>query len=133
MPVKPGEKVFLYFHGGGYVLLSAHPQALSSNIPRSLLELTDTVPRALAIEYHLSSTHPLPDCNSFPAALLDASSGYNNLVNVVGYDPCNVIVVGDSASGNLALARGETWPQGAFSVQPFASRVRHGVLDLEAL
>ena len=29
--------------------------------------------------------------------------------------------------------RGETWPQGAFSVQPLASRVRYGVLDLEAL
>ena len=25
-------------------------------------------------------------------------------MNVVGYDPCNVIVVGDSAGGNLALA-----------------------------
>ena len=104
MPAKPGEKVFLYFHGGGYVLLSAHPKALTSNIPRSLLELTDTVPRALAVEYRLSSTHPLPDRYPFPTALLDALAGYNYLVNVVGYDPRNVIMVGDSAGGNLVLA-----------------------------
>ena len=96
--------MFLYFHGGGYVLQSAHPQALTSNIPRSLLELTDAVPRALAVEYRLSSTHPLPDRYPFPAALLDALAGYNYLVNVVGYDPSNVIMVGDSAGANIALA-----------------------------
>ena len=83
---------------------SAHPQALTSNIPRSLLELTDAVPRALAVEYRLSSTHPLPDRYPFPAALLDALAGYNYLVNVVGYDPSNVIMVGDSAGANIALA-----------------------------
>ena len=103
-PVKPGEKVFLYLHGGGYVLLSAHPRAFTADLLRSLLELTDTVPHALAVEYRLSSGHPLPDRYPFPTALLDALAGYNYLVNVVGYDPSNVIMVGDSAGANLALA-----------------------------
>ena len=104
MPVMPGEKVFLYFHGGGYVLLSAHPRAFTSNILRPLLELNDTVPRAFSVEYRLSSGNPLPDQYPFPAALLDALAGYNYLVNVVGYNPSNVIMVGDSAGANLALA-----------------------------
>ncbi|KAL4063639.1 Alpha/Beta hydrolase protein [Scleroderma yunnanense] len=103
-PVQPGDKVFLYLHGGGYVVLSAHPKSLTSNIPRALVELDDSIPRALAVEYRLSSTHPLPDRNPFPTALLDALAGYNYLVNVVGYSPSNVIVAGDSAGGNLSLA-----------------------------
>lgn len=103
-PVRPGEKVFLFLHGGGYVLLSAHPRSLTTTISRSLLALSDSVPRALAVEYRLSSTHPLPDRHPFPTALLDALAGYNYLVNVVGYSPSNIIMVGDSAGGNLALA-----------------------------
>ncbi|KAL4063638.1 Alpha/Beta hydrolase protein [Scleroderma yunnanense] len=103
-PVQPGDKVFLFFHGGGYIVLSAHPKSLTSSIPRVLVELNDSVPRALAVEYRLSSIHPLPDRHPFPTALLDALAGYNYLVNVIGYNPSNVIMVGDSAGGNLALA-----------------------------
>ena len=103
-PVQAGERVFLFLHGGGYILLAAHPQSPTSVIPRSLVELSGTVPHALAVEYRLSSTHPLPDRHPFPTALLDALAGYNYLVNVAGYHPSNIIVVGDSAGGNLALA-----------------------------
>jgi acetyl esterase/lipase len=35
---------------------------------------------------------------------LDAVAGYNYLVNVVGFEPANIIVTGDSAGGNLTLA-----------------------------
>lgn len=103
-PVWPREKVFLFLHGGGYVLLSAHPRSLTTAISRSLLELSNSVPRALAVEYRLSSAHPLPDRHPFPTALLDALAGYNYLVSIVGYNPSNIIIVGDSAGGNLALA-----------------------------
>jgi acetyl esterase/lipase len=36
--------------------------------------------------------------------LLDALAGYNYLVNVVGFSPSDIIVSGESAGGNLALA-----------------------------
>ncbi|EGN99840.1 hypothetical protein SERLA73DRAFT_180078 [Serpula lacrymans var. lacrymans S7.3] len=100
----PGEKVFYWFHGGGYVQLSAHPKNFNSNVVTSLLELSKTVQRAFALEYRLASTAPFPDQNPFPAALLDALAGYNHLVNVVGFDPSDIIILGDSAGGNLALA-----------------------------
>ncbi|KIJ67928.1 hypothetical protein HYDPIDRAFT_83502 [Hydnomerulius pinastri MD-312] len=102
--IQPGEKVFYCFHGGGYVQLSAHPKDFTSNIIRALIELDDSAPHALALEYRLSATYPLPDRNPFPAALLDALAGYNYLVNVMGYSPSNIILTGDSAGGNLALA-----------------------------
>ncbi|KAI9572158.1 Alpha/Beta hydrolase protein [Boletus coccyginus] len=103
-PVPSGLRVFYFLHGGGYIQLSAHPHDMTSNITRALIELDDSASHALSLEYRLSSTAPLPDRNPFPAALLDALAGYNHLVNVMGYSPSNVILVGDSAGGNLALA-----------------------------
>ncbi|KAI6047958.1 Alpha/Beta hydrolase protein [Pisolithus marmoratus] len=104
-PVQPGERVFIFFHGGGYTVGCAHPATDAlANIPRALIELSSHVPRCLAVEYRLSSTHPLPDRHPFPAALLDALAGYSYLVNVIGYSPRDIIAVGNSAGGNLALA-----------------------------
>ncbi|KAL4075073.1 Alpha/Beta hydrolase protein [Scleroderma yunnanense] len=85
------KKVLLYFHGGAFTFLSAHPKDPYA-IP------------LFRVEYRLSSTHPLPEQHPFPAAILDALAGYIHLVEVVGYDPSNIIVAGDSAGGNLALA-----------------------------
>ena len=101
---QPGEKVFYFFHGGGYTQLSAHPQDITALIPRSLVELDDSVPRAFALEYRLSSSLPFPERFPFPAALLDALSGYCYLVDEIGYEPSDIILAGDSAGGNLALA-----------------------------
>ncbi|KAG6329918.1 hypothetical protein ID866_9172 [Astraeus odoratus] len=103
-PVETGQRVFLFLHGGAFVGMSAHPEGIPASVPRTLVELTDNAPHALAIEYRLSSTYPLPEQNPFPAALLDTLAGYNHLVDVMGYHPSNVILVGDSAGGNLVLA-----------------------------
>jgi len=73
-------------------------------IIRNIIQHCQPVQRAFALEYRLSSTDPLPSANPFPAALIDAIAGYNYLVNAVGFDPSNIIVEGDSAGGNLALA-----------------------------
>ncbi|KAI5118199.1 hypothetical protein M0805_005553 [Coniferiporia weirii] len=101
---NPREKVFYFLHGGAYVALSAHPHSTTSNIPRALLRACPAATRSFAIEYRLSSVQPDPPAGAFPAALLDALAGYAYLVGPAGYAPTQVVLVGDSAGGNLALA-----------------------------
>lgn len=106
MGQKPDEKekVIYFLHGGAYVHLSAHPSSPTSNIPRAFLKTCPSIKRSFAIEYRLSSLPPNPPSNPFPSALIDALAGYAYLVNSVGYSPHNIVIVGDSAGGNLAQA-----------------------------
>jgi len=101
---RPGEKVLLFFHGGGYVSLSARPSDPTASIPKGLLDRVQSIGRVLSVEYRLSSAAPHPIANPFPAALIDALAGYRYLVDVVKFSPENIIVCGDSAGGNLAHA-----------------------------
>ncbi|KAG5648519.1 hypothetical protein DXG03_003130 [Asterophora parasitica] len=101
---KPGEKVLYNLHGGAYIRLSAHPSDVTAAIVRGVLKHVHSIQRSFSLEYRLSSTKPFEVANSFPAALLDALAGYNYLVNVVGFAPEDIIIAGDSAGGNLALA-----------------------------
>jgi len=54
--------------------------------------------RIFSIEYRLSTSAP------FPAQLIDALAGYHYLEHKVGFKPENIIIEGDSAGANLALA-----------------------------
>ncbi|TRM66729.1 Alpha/Beta hydrolase protein [Schizophyllum amplum] len=104
-PPQPGEKTLLQFHGGGYKSLSAHPTDITANISKGLLQhCAPLIRRALSVEYRLSNAAPFPARNPFPAALLDALAAYVYLVQVAGFAPQDIIVEGDSAGGNLALA-----------------------------
>jgi acetyl esterase/lipase len=103
-PPAPGEKVVLVLHGGAYVTFSANPNDHPAAIARGLLKHVPSVRRVLSVEYRLSAAAPYPPANPFPAALLDALAGYAYLVHVVGFRPADIIVEGDSAGGNLALA-----------------------------
>ncbi|KAI6165540.1 Alpha/Beta hydrolase protein [Pisolithus thermaeus] len=103
-PIETGQRVFLFIHGGAFTQLSAHPTSITSTLTWNLVELSDNAPHALSVEYRRSSTYPLPEQHPFPAALLDVLAAYDYLVNVMGYDPCDVIVAGDSAGANIALA-----------------------------
>ncbi|KAJ7178440.1 endoplasmic reticulum protein [Mycena crocata] len=103
-PLMPGEKIVYALHGGAYTRLSAHPTDPTAAIARGLLERVDSVHRTFTIEYRLSSAKPFPVANPFPSALLDALTGYNYLVNTLHISPSDIIVEGDSAGGNLALA-----------------------------
>jgi acetyl esterase/lipase len=97
-------KVILFFHGGAYISRSAHPSDSIANITRALIDAgSPHIKVALSIEYRLSSGAPFPAANPFPAAILDALSGYVYLLKL-GYLPEDIIVAGDSAGGNLALA-----------------------------
>jgi len=103
-PPQAGEKVIYHLHGGGYIQCSAHPEDITAVIRRGLVKSIESVHRVFAIEYRLSSGESSAAVNPFPAALLDALAGYNYLVNVVGFSPLDIIICGDSAGGNLALA-----------------------------
>ncbi|KAG6845917.1 hypothetical protein H0H87_000723 [Tephrocybe sp. NHM501043] len=100
----PKEKVLYHLHGGAYIRLSAHPSDVTANIARGIIQHTDTIHRSFALEYRLSSSKPFETDAPFPAALIDALAGYNYLVNVVGFAPADIVIVGDSAGGNLTHA-----------------------------
>ncbi|KAF7796925.1 hypothetical protein EIP86_008110 [Pleurotus ostreatoroseus] len=101
---RPGEKVLLALHGGAYIQHSAHPADHIANITTGILGATPSLSRALSVEYRLTQLPPLMPTNPFPAALLDAIAGYNYLVDELGFDPADIVVHGDSAGANLALA-----------------------------
>jgi acetyl esterase/lipase len=98
------EKIVYSLHGGAYIRLSASPHDIPANIGRGLLEHCVDVHRVFALEYRLSKHAPDEPANPFPAALLDALAGYVYLTSTVGVAPENIIIEGDSAGGNLALA-----------------------------
>lgn len=100
----PDEKVLLFFHGGAYIAFSAHPSDRTARIPKYLMRACSSVRRSFALEYRLASQPPQPQAGAFPTQLLDALAGYLYLINTVGYKPEQVVFVGDSAGGNLALA-----------------------------
>lgn len=100
----PGEKVIYALHGGGYIWGSASWKDDTGFIWRGLMKHCTSFRRSFAIEYRISRGPPYETEGIFPSALIDALAGYNYLINVVGFRPEDVVFVGDSAGGNLALA-----------------------------
>ena len=106
-PPSLGEKIIYLCHGGGYAAETAHPKGVVGRIAKDFLRNSSnpSLCRTFAVEYHLSSPGE-PGNGSvfpFPAALVDALAGYLYLIKL-GFSEDNIIVVGDSAGGNLALA-----------------------------
>jgi acetyl esterase/lipase len=91
--MRPGSgRVVLYFHGGGFFMSS----------PLEHRGLTWRIARAskcnlLAVDYRKAPDH------AFPAWVDDALAAYEELVSQ-GYAPSDMVVAGDSAGGNIALA-----------------------------
>jgi acetyl esterase/lipase len=85
------ERTVLYLHGGGY--------AFYSRTHENLIALVAVAARArtFALDYRLTPEHP------YPAQLEDALAAYCWLLER-GQDPARLIVMGDSAGGNLVLA-----------------------------
>ncbi|KIP05956.1 hypothetical protein PHLGIDRAFT_479688 [Phlebiopsis gigantea 11061_1 CR5-6] len=103
-PPRAGEKIIYSLHGGAYTKMSAHPDDMSSTIRHGLLEHTHSIQRLFNIEYRLATRVSGKPVHPFPTALIDAVAGYNYLVRDVGFAPENIIVIGDSAGGNLSVA-----------------------------
>ncbi|OCB90935.1 alpha/beta-hydrolase [Sanghuangporus baumii] len=98
------EKIVYFLHGGGYTMASAHPDHPCSNICHAFLDSCPSVKRTFNLEYRLTSIPPEPTRGQFPSALIDAISGYNYLINKLGFSSNQIIVAGNSAGANLALA-----------------------------
>ena len=94
-PEVAGSSQFavMYIHGGGFTAgTAAAYRGLSSRIGRAARC------GVLAIDYRLAPEHP------FPAALDDCVAAYRWLVGEAGLSPRQLVVVGNSAGGNLAVA-----------------------------
>ncbi len=100
--------IVLYLHGGGYEYYARAHRGLIA-----LLALATRAP-IFALDYRLTPEHP------YPAQLEDALAAYRWLLDG-GAPPEQVVVMGDSAGGNLALAllqalRSKDIPQPALAV-----------------
>lgn len=92
-PKKKSDRIVLFMHGGGYVggLHNRYRDwgiSLAANAGNATL---------LAVDYRYAPK------NVFPAALDDAAAAYKGIIDA-GYDPEKMILIGDSAGGNLAAA-----------------------------
>jgi len=83
--------IILYCHGGGYTCGSLkYARVIASKL------CLNAGMAVMSFEYRLAPEHP------YPAALDDALNIWNYLMQL-GYGARDVILVGDSAGGNLAL------------------------------
>lgn len=89
---KESDRVILQLHGGGYVLGMSDGHRLLA-LRQAVLTRASEV---YYVEYRLAPQHV------YPAALEDAVTVYQRLL-ARGIEPQNIILVGDSAGGNLAL------------------------------
>jgi hormone-sensitive lipase len=91
------EKVIIHLHGGSFVSLTS--RSAQTFTRRWATELRVPV---FSIDYRLAPEDP------FPAALEDCYSAYlfiqNNLSSSMNIRPNRIMLVGDGAGGNLAMA-----------------------------
>jgi len=112
-PGAPQNKAILHIHGGGWV----------GGAPRNYWSMIWRLARSAGItaylpDYRLAPEHP------FPAGLDDAERFFDGLI-ASGIPAQNIVVSGDSAGGNLALAlmhrlkaRGADMPGGLIAISP---------------
>jgi monoterpene epsilon-lactone hydrolase len=113
IPGAIGDRVILYFHGGGMVLMSAKThRALTIKIAKL------TKMRVLSVDYRLAPEH------SHPAPLEDCVKAYKWLLSQ-GIKAENIVIAGDSAGGSLTLTtliklrdEGIPLPVGAVALSP---------------
>lgn len=121
-PREPGDPVGIHFHGGGYLCGTAAETDLTSSIAKNLV-LHSPIHHILAVDYRLAPSSP------WPLPLLDAISAYAYLVHTENIPESDIILIGDSAGGHLALALarwlrdnpslGYTGPKGLILLSPW--------------
>ena len=109
-----GGRTILHFHGGGYLIGSAHGSL------EYAYRLANTVGgTCYTVDYRLAPEHP------YPAAIDDAMAAYRALLRT-GVDPATIFLSGESAGGGLAMAlalalktAGDPMPGGIIAAAPF--------------
>ena len=90
------QTLVIHIHGGGFISMSSASHQVYTRKWVNALNLP-----IISVDYRLAPEHP------FPAALDDVWQVYNwllvNSKEQLGIEPSKVILVGDSAGGNLAL------------------------------
>lgn len=115
------KHIILYCHGGGYMTGSClYARTLTTKLASS------TSMDVLCFDYRLSPESP------YPAALEDAMKAWEYLM-LLGYGARDVIIAGDSAGGNLALAlthklkqEGRILPRGLVLMSPWTDLTASG-------
>lgn len=115
------KHVILYCHGGGYTSGSfRYARSITNKLASS------TSMDVLSFDYRLAPETP------FPAALEDAVAVWNYLM-YHGYGARDIIIAGDSAGGNLALAltlklkeQGRILPRGLILFSPWTDLTMSG-------
>ena len=92
-PQATNQRVILQLHGGGYVG-PLHDRYRQFAVQHAVV--TDAA-ETYMLHYRLAPEH------TYPAALEDAAAVYKDLLHR-GIEPEHIVVIGDSAGGNLALA-----------------------------
>ena len=113
-PPDAGDRVLLYFHGGGFCFGSFRTHGvLVGALARAMRA------RAFAPEYRLAPEH------AAPAAHDDALAAYEHLLSQ-GIEPSRVVLAGDSAGGTLVLStlialrdRGRPLPAAGIAISPW--------------
>lgn len=88
---NPTDRIVLYLHGGGFVVGSVKTRRMFTSYIANKLGYNVVAP-----EYRLAPEHP------FPAAPQDCFTVYRELLGE--YSPDRIILLGESAGGNLVLA-----------------------------
>ena len=124
--IRPNHKhdkrhIILYCHGGGYTCGSIK----YARIIASKLSLNAGM-AVMSFEYRLAPENP------YPAALDDALTMWNYLMHM-GYGAREIVLVGDSAGGNLALelalklkSQGRMLPKGIVLMSPWTDMTMTG-------
>ncbi|WP_413374598.1 alpha/beta hydrolase [Alkalihalobacillus sp. 1P02AB] len=86
------DKIIFYIHGGAFVLGSPEGGRFMASHIAALIKAN-----VVSVDYRLAEKHP------FPAALDDCVACYKDLLSK-GVDPKNIVFLGESAGGNLALS-----------------------------
>lgn len=115
--------ILLYFHGGCFALQMSPNQMMSLvNIYRAYKEQFGVEISILLVDYSLTSNG-----NAYPTQINEANEIYDKLV-ADGYT--NIVVVGDSAGGNLVVnnlthllsisrSKKVVWPKGCVAISPY--------------
>ena len=91
---NPGQKIIVYFHGGGFVFYNIDSH---DYVARRLCSMNDCT--VISVDYRLAPEH------TFPAGHEDAYKAIEYVAmhaDELGIDANKIIVAGDSAGGNLA-------------------------------